>query len=660
MVELLSIGSSFVAGGADEDAGVYGNTSGTTGGGVWLAGTIESESCDWDGTSANSPEDIYLCLDGVSVDKGDDAGILSRSCRDRLPIRVLTLTFETPRQLKLLTPSAVIVVLFLADGCVLIGKDGADTPGGDSSQIDSDSGSGDADTDTDTDTDRDTDADTDSDTDVDTGTGPVDADGDGVSSDVDCNDANPNVFPGNEVCGDGIDNDCGATSAGCGPTSGSLGMADAEFVGVKGQAGWAVAGGGDVDGDGFDDIVIGARYADNNAGINAGAAYLELGGPTPIGQDLESAAATWGGEAYNDQAGSSVAIVGDVNRDGYDDVLVGAVINSDASGEAYLVLGSETPMDFDLAAASAHFTGASATDSAGSALAAAGDVDDVGFADMIIGAYRHQDQAGAAYLIFGSGSPGDLPLSAATHVFTGTTTDDQAGTSVAGAGDTDGDGFADILVGAPFTDIGGDRRGACYLLLGPNPASGSLATADAAFGGEFLNDHAGQSVSGAGDVNKDGYDDVVVGAPVNAAGGLYAGAAYLVLGSASPADSYLVDATAKYTGEAEQDQAGTGVAGVRDVNNDGFDDFVIGSWQGGDNAGKAYLILGGPAPADRSLTDADAKFTGEAANDYSGRSLAAGGDVNADGVDDLLIGATDNDDGGSGAGAAYLLLGIAY
>ena len=172
------------------------------------------------------------------------------------------------------------------------------------------------------------------------------------------------------------------------------------------------------------------------------------------------------------------------------------------------------------------------------------------------------------------------------------------------------------------------------------------------------------AVSDAGDVDNDGYDDVLVGAYGNDDGGSSAGAAYVVNGSSTGiSDMSLSCADAQMLGETSSNYAGRSVASAGDINADGYDDVLVGSYYqssgGYSYNGAAYLVLGSTSGiSDMSLTDADAKLDGEATSDYAGYSLSTAGDVDGDGNADILVGAYANDSGGTSSGAAYLIFGF--
>ena len=506
------------------------------------------------------------------------------------------------------------------------------------------------------------------DEDVSVGDKALDADCDGSPTADDCDDNDPTV-------GDvARDTDCdGVIDPTWSSVNGLITAADYTFVGeaASDYFGIQVASAGDVDGDGLADFMMAAPLNSSSAYF-AGRSYLFLGASlgTTSSINLTLADHTFIGAEENDQSGFSLSSAGDVDGDGLDDILVGsAPVGS--SGKTYLVLGASlgASRTIDLSTADYIFVGQDGERSAW-AVSSAGDVDGDGLDDILVGAERNSENgtnAGKVYLILGAslGTSGTIDLSLADYAFLGEAPEDMTAT-VASAGDVDGDGLDDILVGSFANDSVDRDSGKAYLFLGASlSTSGTfdLSSADYSFIGEGLFHYAGYSVSSAGDVDGDGLDDLLVGAVYNAEAGLNAGKTYLILGASlgTPGAIDLSSADYSFIGEAEEDQAGSAVASAGDVDGDGLADILVsasGNSEGGNRAGKTYLILGSSlgSTSSTSLSSADYAFIGEADGDRSGSSIATAGDVNGDGLDDFLVGAWFNDEGGVDAGKAYLIL----
>jgi FG-GAP repeat/Cep192 domain 4/Putative metal-binding motif len=495
----------------------------------------------------------------------------------------------------------------------------------------------------------------------------MDTDCDGAMAD---DDLHADTYPGaQEICNDGHDNDCDGTVNDC-FLSDSIGLAttDAKFYGEAAGdgAGYSVSGAGDVSGDGLEDILVGSPFDED--GGHAGVVYL-FRGPVAGVIDLAYADARLIGEQPGDGAGRAVSTAGDVNGDGIDDILVGAAGESTGGGDAgaaYLkygpVIGS-----LGLSAADAKFTGESDDAYAGSALSS-GDINGDGFSDVVIGAPspieiapgKSRSAPGAAYVQYGPVG-GDVALTTADVRILGESESDRAGMSVSSGGDVDGDGFDDLLIGAPGRDSNGEDAGTVYLLHGPLIGNIDLSGADAEASGLHAGDGLGASVAILEDVDGDGLDDLLISSPAEGSNGEMAGAACLVLSPVSGVFD-LANAEATFLGEAPWDIAGWPAASAGDVNGDGFGDLLIGAqWNdaGGVDAGAAYLWYG-PVSGTHDLSDADVVIIGESDGDFAGAAVAAAGDVNGDGLDDLLIGAYGEGTGGEGAGAAYLIYGLGF
>jgi FG-GAP repeat len=466
--------------------------------------------------------------------------------------------------------------------------------------------------------------------------------------------------------------------------------ADADTLLESDQAGalfgFSVAAAGDVNGDGYDDVIVGAwRY---DAGEkDEGAAFVFHGSAAGIVDANPASANT---RILSGQAGAnlgeSVAGAGDVNGDGFDDVIVGAPYydaGETDEGAAFVFLGSAAGIaDATPASAHARIESDQAGANLGEHVAGAGDVNGDGFDDVIVGAPHYdagETDEGAAFIFHGSaaGIPNGNPATAQTR-FTAGQAGASLGESVAGAGDVNGDGFDDVIVGAPHYDAGETDEGAAFVFLGSASgiADATPATAHAHFKANQAGAWMGVSVAGAGDVNGDGYDDVIVGARrYDTAGKTDAGMAFVFYGSAAGmADGSPATARTRLAGDQAGAWMGHAVAGAGDVNGDGFDDVIVGAMRydtgvsllgrvyrllkGTSDEGAAFLFFGSASGiADASPDSADAVFENDQPGANMGYGASGAGDVNGDGYADIIIGAFHFDCGQKDEGAAFVLLG---
>jgi trimeric autotransporter adhesin len=467
-------------------------------------------------------------------------------------------------------------------------------------------------------------------------------------------------------------------------------------VAASDGSGSSVASAGDVNGDGFADLIIGAPFANGGAG----ASYVVFGKAAGFTSalNLSSLNGSTGfrldGVAAGDTSGSSVASAGDMNGDGFADLIIGAPYANGEAGASYVVFGKASGWAASVNLSSLNgstgfrLNGRFPADNdgggsynngeySGTSVASAGDVNGDGFADIIIGApssifasSADPYHTGYSHVVFGkaSGFAAAMDLSSLDggngFRIDGPLPDQGTGTAVASAGDINGDGFADLIMGAPGNVFGYSvPGGVTWFFYGKASGFASSVSAGAlGLVGVAANDFSGRSVSSAGDVNGDGFADLIIGADGADPNGLDSGASYVVFGKTGGLSSLDLSALNgsngfRINGVAASDRSGGSVSSAGDINGDGFADLIIGASGANGSTGASYVIFGKAGGFTSSinlssLTGSNGfRLDGVAANDSSGGSVASAGDVNGDGRADLIIGAS----GANGnAGASYI------
>jgi len=459
--------------------------------------------------------------------------------------------------------------------------------------------------------------------------------------------------------------------------------------------GRSVATAGDVNGDGYSDVIVGAPLEGDGLGHDPGKAYLFLGGST--GPSATPAWTSQGNSVTGSAFGAAVAPAGDVNGDGYDDVLVGAPGSTvttciggggsvylflgtasglqaswawsaqrcgdlganfgaavgpagDVNGDGYadVIVGSpdgDTPL-FNAGLASLYLgspsgpgtspgwtiVGAASSAHLGCAVGTAGDVNADGYADVIVGAYQGTAQDAPGEAHIYFGSPSGLGLSPATTL-TGLQSGSSFGRQAGPAGDVNGDGYADVYVTAPDYDGFATDIGAAYVY--PGGSSGVGATPLWFEYGFEVGLRFGAAAGSAGDVNGDGLPDLIIGTPEYPAGSNTNGWAGLWCGTYSIG---MVFQGWQQFGSQAGENLGVAVGTAGDVNGDGYSDVIVGSgeWANGQvGEGRAQIWLGAGDPP---VGTAGWFFTGLESDDGFGWSVCTSGDFNGDGYSDLLVG----------------------
>lgn len=379
-----------------------------------------------------------------------------------------------------------------------------------------------------------------------------------------------------------------------------------------------------------------------------------------------------------------LASINDLNGDGRADFIFGAAGDDDKALDAGRVF-----INFDAFAPGSTvgvadtlgriiIDGVNAGDRAGAAVGSVSDLDGDGIAEILVGAPGMENgaftDAGAAFVVWGSSVAGGVDLndpftaSGGGYAIKGQSSGDEAGTTIMAIGDLNGDGKAEILVGSPGNDSGGANAGAAYVVWGKSTDSivnlSSVATGTGGFKiiGESNGDAVGTVLGTLGDLNGDGKAEILIGTPDSTAGGANSGAVYVVYGKSTTTAVNLANVAAgvggfRITGVAGDD-AGAAVSGLGDVNGDGLADILIGA----PRSDSAYVVFGKADTAEVDLADVANGVGGyhiiaENVGDLDTMSVAGGADLNRDGIADLVIGASANAEGGANAGAVYVVWG---
>ncbi|PXW88243.1 FG-GAP repeat protein [Nitrosomonas sp. Nm84] len=456
------------------------------------------------------------------------------------------------------------------------------------------------------------------------------------------------------------------------------------------RLGYSVSNAGDVNGDGFDDVIIGARSYRSYSGFS----YVVFGRDSDFAADIDLSSLDGNNGFRLNASGSNtrpyiVSDAGDVNGDGYDDVIIGApgvYIPTYASyeGAGYVVFGRASGFTADINLSNLDGNNGfqlRGDISSSVTVSGAGDVNGDGFGDVIVGVSLADPNgffSGSSYVVFGRASGFDATMELSNlngsngFRLDGVATRDRSGGSISNAGDVNGDGFDDLIIGAYGADPNGKDSGSSYVVFGR--ASGfsaamDLSSLDGSNGfrldGGAAYDRSGGSISNAGDVNGDGFDDVIVNAPSANPNDDYSGSSYVVFGKASGFGATL-DLSSLDGISGFRLDGGSMASSAGDINGDGFDDLIVGAPSvdpNGINSGSSYVIFGKTsgfaATLDLSKLDGNDGFRleGVSGSDQFGASVSGAGDVNSDGFDDLIIGARYAEPSGERSGSSYVVFG---
>lgn len=470
---------------------------------------------------------------------------------------------------------------------------------------------------------------------------------------------------------------------------------DGNFTGIldnDDRFGVKIAGIGDLDNDGVEDIAVSCEL-DDDGGTNRGAVwilFLNTDGTVSSYTKISDTQGSFGGTLDdNDNFGSSLAFLGDVDGDGVGDLAVGAWNDDDGNTNRgavwilYLKTDGTVKGETKISDTQGNFPGTLDNDDLfGSSVTSIEDLDGNGINDLAIGARADDDggtDRGAFYVLFMADSCDTvcIEVDAAQKIsdtlgnFTDTLdNNDLFGASVANIGDLNGDGIDDLAVGAEDDNAGANRGAVWILFMNSNGTVNSqvkISSGTGNFSGSLSDgDLFGSAVCGIGDLNNDGVPDIATGAVGDDQGGSNRGAIWILFMNANGtvnSHSQIASGTGGFSGSlANSDNFGKSIALLGDLDNDGVQDLAVGAYRsdvGGTDRGAVWILFmnsNGTVASQAQIASGTGSFTGTLDNsDNFGNNMAALGDLNGDGNEDLAVGANLDDDGGSNRGAVWIL-----
>ena len=485
-----------------------------------------------------------------------------------------------------------------------------------------------------------------------------------VDNDTDCDDLDGATHPGaEEICGDGVDNDCSDA-----PEDDCLRLLSEGWPirGTRPNEGGFISAARDIDGDGIDDIALGVPYSSNGDGQESDGAVAFFFGPHDRSRELSDAALTVvGSPGEKEVVGWAVLLPGDVDGDGIADLTLTATQYDASTGTnagavalfsgTTLLSSADSPLTLGLADSDGLWYGANRQVYFGATLTAADMDAEPSTLELISGAPWEDAERGVLYALRSGG--GGSVTTAALATFTGETEGDRLGVEgTVAAGDLTGDGIADLAIGAYRH---AEDSGSLYLCVGP--FSGALVVSDCAARIDAVSaeDQLGRRVALAGDVDGDGLADLWAVSPNENRTAINDGVAYLLLGTPAQAsrDTRVIEdvAHAWVQGLDTQDTLGRSIAEGTDIDRDGYADALLGAAQLGQIEQGVAILFYGPLEGAILAGAGDAVYTSADSTDLAGERVAFVHALTAAGQPGLLVDTPEDDQGASNAGATWLV-----